>query len=40
LPLSGGEDYELLFTVPSADFDKIKTTKFFNVGILLQKTKG
>ncbi len=31
IALSGGEDYELLFTVPIADFEKIKAkSKFLN----------
>ena len=29
--LSGGEDYELLFTVPIADFEKIKTNPNFSI---------
>ena len=29
--LSGGEDYELLFTVPIADFDKIKGNPHFSI---------
>ncbi len=29
--LSGGEDYELLFTVPIADFEKVSTRKEFTV---------
>ena len=29
--LSGGEDYELLFTVPIADFDKIKGNPNFSI---------
>lgn len=29
--LSGGEDYELLFTVPIADFDKIKANPNFSI---------
>ena len=29
--LSGGEDYELLFTVPIADFDKIQTNPNFSI---------
>ena len=29
--LSGGEDYELLFTVPIADFDNIKTNPNFSI---------
>jgi thiamine-monophosphate kinase len=29
--LSGGEDYELLFTVPIADFDKLKTNPNFSI---------
>ncbi|MEE9408829.1 MAG: thiamine-phosphate kinase [Polaribacter sp.] len=31
IALSGGEDYELLFTVPIADFDNIKTNPNFSI---------
>ena len=39
--LSGGEDYELLFTVPIADFDKIKGNPNFSIiGHITDKNQG
>jgi len=39
--LSGGEDYELLFTVPIADFDKIKANPNFSIiGHVTEKSQG
>ena len=39
--LSGGEDYELLFTVPIADFDKIKGNPNFSiVGHIIAENQG
>jgi len=39
--LSGGEDYELLFTVPIADFEKIKTNPNFSIiGHVTDKSQG
>ena len=39
--LSGGEDYELLFTVPIADFDKIKGNPNFSIiGHITPKNQG
>ncbi len=39
--LSGGEDYELLFTVPIADFDKIKANPNFSIiGHITEKSQG
>jgi thiamine-monophosphate kinase len=39
--LSGGEDYELLFTVPIADFDKIKANPNFSiVGHITAENQG
>ncbi|MEO9570964.1 MAG: thiamine-phosphate kinase [Polaribacter sp.] len=39
--LSGGEDYELLFTVPIADFDKIKGNPNFSiVGHITAESQG
>ena len=39
--LSGGEDYELLFTIPMADYDKIKGLPDFTViGHITPKTSG
>lgn len=39
--LSGGEDYELLFTVPIGDFDKIKGNPNFSIiGHITEKTQG
>ena len=39
--LSGGEDYELLFTVPIADFDKIKGNPNFSiVGHVVAENQG
>lgn len=39
--LSGGEDYELLFTVPIADFDKIKGNPHLSIiGHITEKSTG
>ena len=39
--LSGGEDYELLFTVPIADFEKIKGNPNFSIiGHMTEKNEG
>ena len=39
--LSGGEDYELLFTVPISDFDKIKANPNFSIiGHITAETQG
>ncbi len=39
--LSGGEDYELLFTVPIADFDKIKGNPNFSIiGHVTEENQG
>lgn len=39
--LSGGEDYELLFTVPISDFDKIKGNPNFSIiGHITEKNQG
>lgn len=39
--LSGGEDYELLFTVPIADFDKIKGNPHLSIiGHITEKSAG
>ena len=39
--LSGGEDYELLFTVPIADFEKIKANPNFSIiGHITDKNQG
>ncbi len=39
--LSGGEDYELLFTVPIADFDKIKGNPNFSIiGHIIAENQG
>ncbi|MBT5645818.1 MAG: thiamine-phosphate kinase, partial [Polaribacter sp.] len=39
--LSGGEDYELLFTVPIADFDKIKGNPNFSIiGHITEENQG
>tara|TARA_B110000967_G_scaffold31757_1_gene30146 strand:+ start:6263 stop:7321 length:1059 start_codon:yes stop_codon:yes gene_type:complete len=39
--LSGGEDYELLFTVPIADFDKIKGNPHFSIiGHITAESQG
>ena len=39
--LSGGEDYELLFTIAIEDFDKIKANPNFTViGHLTQESEG
>ena len=39
--LSGGEDYELLFTVPISDFDKIKgNPKFSIIGHITEENQG
>ncbi|MFT4575747.1 MAG: thiamine-monophosphate kinase [Polaribacter sp.] len=41
IALSGGEDYELLFTVPIADFDKIKGNPNFSIiGHILEESQG
>ncbi|MFY9242272.1 MAG: thiamine-phosphate kinase [Polaribacter sp.] len=39
--LSGGEDYELLFTVPIADFDKVKANPNFSIiGHITSENQG
>ncbi len=39
--LSGGEDYELLFTVPISDFDKIKGNPNFSIiGHITEENQG
>lgn len=39
--LSGGEDYELLFTIPIADFDKIKGNPNFSIiGHITEESQG
>jgi thiamine-monophosphate kinase len=39
--LSGGEDYELLFTVPTSDFDKIKGNPNFSIiGHITEENQG
>ncbi|MDB5202251.1 MAG: thiamine-phosphate kinase [Ferruginibacter sp.] len=39
--LSGGEDYELLFTVPQADFEKIKTNPSISIiGYITEASEG
>ncbi|MBC7523809.1 MAG: thiamine-phosphate kinase [Flavobacterium sp.] len=39
--INGGEDYELLFTIPMADFDKIKGNPNFTViGHITQESEG
>ncbi|RAR72535.1 thiamine-phosphate kinase [Flavobacterium aciduliphilum] len=39
--INGGEDYELLFTIPIADFDKIKANPNFTViGHIVPETEG
>ncbi|MGB1042087.1 MAG: thiamine-phosphate kinase [Tenacibaculum sp.] len=41
IALSGGEDYELLFTVPIADFDKIKGNPNFSIiGHMTEENQG
>lgn len=41
IALSGGEDYELLFTVPIADFDKIKGNPNFSIiGHITEENQG
>ena len=41
IALSGGEDYELLFTVPLADFDKIKANPNFSIiGHMVEENQG
>lgn len=41
IALSGGEDYELLFTVPISEFDKIKTNPNFSIiGHIVEKNEG
>ena len=41
IALSGGEDYELLFTVPLADFDKIKANPNFSIiGHMVDENQG
>lgn len=41
IALSGGEDYELLFTVPISDFDKIKGNPNFSIiGHITEKSQG
>lgn len=38
--LSGGEDYELLFTISQSDYDKIKASPHFSVIGYMTETKG
>ena len=39
--LNGGEDYELLFTVPLEDFEKIKGISFIHpIGHITEKSQG
>lgn len=39
--LSGGEDYELLFTIKQDDFEKIKDNPYFSViGHITDKNSG
>ena len=39
--LSGGEDYELLFTVPISDFDKVKGNPNFSIiGHITEENQG
>ena len=41
IALSGGEDYELLFTVAQEDFDKIKGNPNFSIiGHMTHKNEG
>jgi thiamine-monophosphate kinase len=41
IALSGGEDYELLFTIPQADFPKIKASPNFSiVGHMTEEKEG
>ncbi|CAM1334583.1 thiamine-phosphate kinase [Tenacibaculum aestuariivivum] len=41
IALSGGEDYELLFTVPIADFDKIKSNPHLSIiGHIVEENQG
>ncbi|WP_422090113.1 thiamine-phosphate kinase [Tenacibaculum ovolyticum] len=41
IALSGGEDYELLFTVPIAEFDKIKGNPNFSIiGHIVEENQG
>ena len=41
IALSGGEDYELLFTVPIADFDKIKANPHLSIiGHMVEENQG
>jgi thiamine-monophosphate kinase len=41
IALSGGEDYELLFTVPIADFDKVKGNPNFSIiGHVTDESQG
>ena len=41
IALSGGEDYELLFTVPIADFDKIKANPNLSIiGHMVEENQG
>ncbi|PKH49591.1 thiamine-phosphate kinase [Tenacibaculum sp. Bg11-29] len=41
IALSGGEDYELLFTVPIAEFDKIKANPNFSIiGHIVEENQG
>lgn len=41
IALSGGEDYELLFTVPIADFDNIKGNPNFSIiGHITEENQG
>ncbi|WP_275315894.1 thiamine-phosphate kinase [Tenacibaculum bernardetii] len=41
IALSGGEDYELLFTVPLADFDKIKANPNLSIiGHMVEENQG
>jgi len=39
--LNGGEDYELLFTIPQSDYDKIKDSQDITViGHIVDKNSG
>ena len=41
IALSGGEDYELLFTVPISDYDKVKGNPNFSIiGHITEKNQG
>ena len=41
MAINGGEDYELLFTIPLADFDKIKGNPHFTpIGHITEEAEG